>query len=315
MNHEEIIIKYFDNELAGKELEQFNILLNTDKSFMAEFERLNELEKNLNTIAPAFTLDDESFLTQTGNKFTAGKKSAAAKRGLSGSNNILKIFLTSALILSIVVILSFVAYKNYFSEAETVSTEKKDTETAVYDNNKLDIAKQNVRTDRRGHVNGKSKSSGNNIIDMDKSPETKPQNLIQSENKTERIDGELKGTILDKNPVKNQELIAQLQHELDNFRNSGDILNEVWTLKRLGIFYRQLKQYAKSANYLNKALNLSVGLHDVTLQSEIYGELAYLNFKQGNKTQAEVYMKQCLDILRSVESKRTEYWIKKFKKF
>jgi tetratricopeptide (TPR) repeat protein len=150
---------------------------------------------------------------------------------------------------------------------------------------------------------------------MDKSPETKPQNLIQSENKTERIDGELKGTILDKNPVKNQELIAQLQHELDNFRNSGDILNEVWTLKRLGIFYRQLKQYAKSANYLNKALNLSVGLHDVTLQSEIYGELAYLNFKQGNKTQAEVYMKQCLDILRSVESKRTEYWIKKFKKF
>ncbi len=313
MKNDELLMKFFDGELTPEQEQEFNNLLNSDKSFKAEFDSMKELENSLKSIAPVFTLDDEGFLANSGDKFAKGKPNSSGKGAFHGTNNLMKIFLSSALIITAVVVLSIIGYNSYFADTKEqknkIKTIRKSEDIIV--ENKLN----EVKTESEKQTDANTLKEAAIKKDYKSEQSEANEKLLQSEDKTERIDGELQGTIRDENPVRNKEIIAQLHHELNDFHNSGDILNEVWTLKRLGIFYGQLNEYKKSYNYLNQALNLSARFQDAALKAEIYGELAYLNFRQGNASQAEIYKSQCLGILKKTKSKRTEYWIKKFNRF
>ncbi|GEM_PF-2659122 len=316
MNRDELIMKYFDKELNQQELEQFNMLLNTDKSFKEEVRSLAEVENALKSFAPAITLDDEGFLTNVGNKVTGHKQPVSHSGGLAASANSIKMFMTSAIVITGIAVLSFVGYNQYFSKNEENTNQIKVEKQIEQNSNEILIEDTKANDAVKLHTEKpivKSIKSDEEKINSDE--QAKPDEIVQPLKHPQRIDGEMQGTIMDNNPVKNNEIIANLRNELQGFHNSGDVLNEVWTLKRLGVFYGQLNNYTQSNKYLNQALSLSSKLQVATLQAEIYGELAYINFKQGMKTKADEYKNKCLLILNANSSKRAKYWLRKFRKF
>ncbi len=313
MNKDELLNKYFNNELDESELAQFNELLANDNAFATEFQRLNKVEHSLNGLASQLTIDDLAFIKQTGDNLVNVGHTASASTSSAGSSIMnLKVFLTSAVVISLVAILSYFGYKAFLDKPAT-----NETHTTVQKEQKPATAIKAIETQTSVQTDYEIIETPEEIQIIQKDTEDKgvePAIAKTEQTKTGSPD-ELKGRIKDINPVKNRDIITQLQNELNDYRRNGDLLNEIWTLKRLGIFYRQLGDFTQSEHYLNKALDGVLQLNNPTLTAEIYGEMACLYFENKKKDKAADYKNKCLELLETNSSKRAAYWQKKFKKF
>ncbi len=315
MKKDDLLIKYFNNELNESELEQFNNLLNGDAAFRDEFQRLSKLENNLNGLATQLTVDDYAFIKQTGDNLVNaghGSVSHSASAPAKSSFMSMKVFLTSAIVISLLAILAYFSYKSFIDKPnDTVK------QTALR-NTSEKTSEPEAQVNQTNQTEYEITDSPEEILITQKETERKsieqPVATIR-EKTTTKNRSELQGKIKDINPVKNQEIIAQLHNELNEYRKNGDLLNEVWTLKRLGIFYRQLGEYAESETYLSKALNAATALNNPSLTAEIYGEMACLYYESNKQDKGNSFKSKCLGLLETNSAKRAKYWQKKFKKY
>ena len=309
MNKEDLLQNYFDNNLSDEGRNEFDKLMENDIEFQQEFKRLELVDKQLNGFAANLTSEDETFIGNTNKKLLKDSRRTNITAKLSRP---LYFFILSFLFITAI---ATILYINRDDTHETVV----DNNSTVIQNKsqKSVVVKQReigVNPSHTISTDGDKKES----VEKVKTKFNEGQNMPVAENLTDAAKdskGKIKGNIYDKNPVRNQEIITQLLRELEEYRNAGDVLNETWTLKRLGIFYRQLGDYSKSNDYLNQSLELSMRIPDEILKADIFAEIAYLNFVQGSVNKATDYKEKCLKILQQSLPARAEYWQKKFSKF
>ncbi len=309
MNKEDLLQNYFDNNLSDADRNEFDKLIENDIEFQQEFKRLELIDKQLNGLAANLTSEDETFISNTHIKLLKDSRRTNITAKLSRPLFFLILsFLFVTTIATILYINKGYTHETVVDDNSTVIQNKVQNSVVVKQREIGDNPSNAISTD------GDKQES----VEKVKTKFNEGQKMPVAENLTDAAKnskGKIKGNIYDKNPVKNQEIITQLLRELEEYRNAGDVLNETWTLKRLGIFYRQLGDYSKSNDYLNHSLELSMRIPDEILKADIFAEIACLNFVQGNEKKATEYKEKCLTILRQSLPARAEYWQKKFSQF
>lgn len=103
----------------------------------------------------------------------------------------------------------------------------------------------------------------------------------------------------------------ELQRQIDNYAASqaeDDKIAQMTTAKKIGILYREMKDYKSSQLYLETAQGLAHTMHLEEDAAIITGELGLLAKEQGNQMQAVQLVQQCVNKLAGFQSPSLQRW-------
>lgn len=127
-------------------------------------------------------------------------------------------------------------------------------------------------------------------------PETQPKDSSREFSITKQAD-----------TPQEQELARQLELYKSSQTMSSQIL-QMSTAKKIGILYRELKQYTGSRQYLERAREIAHTLHIEEEEAIAIGELGLLEKEQGNQLQAVQLVQQCVNRLEEQQSPSLQRW-------
>jgi len=295
MEFEELAVNYLDHDISDSEMSELNRFFYLSPELKDEIEDIAHLKNNLTESKIVLQQNDLVFLGDFGDRLTSSIVNSNKNHYSDIFNRNKKLSLLLLLLICFVAIIpSYFLFLKINLSPGSVANNSNSTKNVVIkeqstdESSKSDNIPQNV-TLPTPHKRAMNKSISENI---------------QGKN-------ELTGKISERNAVNSNELILSLQKELSGYQSKNDLLNQAVTEKKLGILLRDnTGALGESEIFLNKALAKFIKLNRYEQQAETLGELGKLEYARGNKSSAGTKYKECLNLLKSVNSPKYSYWEK-----
>lgn len=297
MKNEEFLRKYFDNELSDTDKTKFFVLTETDNELKQEFTALSDLENSLNQSKMNLRDTDIAFIAGFKTNLIDNIKNQPATK--FSPVNWKELIHNYAFILTFGLLFFVGSIISYY-----FTNEIKIHHHIPY----KPLTSQNInQINQDKEIGNEIKAKNNDLVITTKEKDTKEKNqesLITSIEKNE-----LTLSIKERNVLTNQELIDKLKTDLENYEKNGDLFNIAVTKKRLGQIYGKLQGKTDEAKtLLIQAANEFEKLNYAEMKAECYGELALIELKIGNYTNAEDYIGRCIQLMEKNNSKKLKYW-------
>jgi CHAT domain-containing protein/tetratricopeptide (TPR) repeat protein len=103
--------------------------------------------------------------------------------------------------------------------------------------------------------------------------------------------------------------LDSLKQELAGFQQSGDLANQIRTLSKIGLYYRNNKEYGQAADCFNQALAISVKVGDTHWQAIMHYSLGLTAKLSGDREAERQQYEAGLKIFRAETDENSQFFI------